>query len=285
MGGKTDVIVGLATADYASDFLATGNNVDVTSANQTPGAGFTVNSLRFNQAAAVTLTLGGTNTLSSGGILVTSTVGNNAVNINGGTLVGSAGTGGDLIIHQNNTSNVLTINSIIANNGGSATGLTKSGAGALVLGNTNTYTGHTYINGDAGGGGVGEIRVSTLSTSGNDNLGASSNGLYLNNGRLRYTNSGTNAETSREIHLLSGGGRFQVDTAGVTLTLSGKITGEALAADEGWYWGQGTLFKDGAGTLVITNGTNDYTGGTTITAGTLRLSGAGKLGAAHAISA
>lgn len=281
VGGKTNVVVGLATADYATNFLAAGNNVDVTTSNQTPGADFTVNSLRFNQAAAVTLTLTGTNTLSSGGILVTSTVGNNAVNINGGTLVGSAGTGGDLIVHQNNTSNVLTINSVIANNGGSATGLTKSGAGALVLGNANTYTGNTYINGDAGGGTVGEIRVSTLTTSGNDNLGAATNGLYLNNGRLRYTNTTTNAETSREVHLLSGGGRFQVDTTGVTLTLSGKITGEALASDEGWYWGQGTLFKDGAGTLVITNGSNDYTGGTTITAGTLRLSGAGKLGAAQ----
>ncbi|WP_265593690.1 autotransporter-associated beta strand repeat-containing protein [Verrucomicrobium sp. BvORR034] len=281
VGSKTNVITGLATADYASAFTAAGNNVDVTTSNQTPGAGFTVNSLRFNQAAAVTLSLSGINTLQSGGILVTSTVGNNAVNINGGTLVGSAGTGGDLVIHQNNTTNILTINSIIANNGASATGLTKSGAGALVLGSTNTYTGNTYINGDAGGGGVGEVRVSSLATSGNDNLGSASNALYLNNGRLRYTNSSSNAETSRAIHLLSGGGRFQVDAANVTLTLSGKITGEALASDEGWYWGQGTLFKDGAGTLVITNGTNDYTGGTTITAGTLRLSGAGKLGASQ----
>src|SRR5581483_7958167 len=100
-------------------------------------AGVIINSLRFNTAAANTFTLTGTNTVTSGGILVTSAVGNNLSTITGGTLLGASGQ--DLVVIQNNTSNGLTIASAIQNNT-TATGLTKSGAGTLTLSGANTYT-------------------------------------------------------------------------------------------------------------------------------------------------
>ncbi|WP_343124964.1 autotransporter-associated beta strand repeat-containing protein [Verrucomicrobium spinosum] len=57
------------------------------------------------------------------------------------------------------------------------------------------------------------------------------------------------------------------------MEISGKISGEALAADEGFFSSQGTLTKTGAGTLVISNGNNDYTGGNIVNGGILRLAG------------
>jgi autotransporter-associated beta strand protein len=99
--------------------------------------GFTANSLRFN-SGNLTLTLTGTNTLQSGGILVTP-------NATGGTITGgilSATNSGELLVHQYGAGN-FTVNSSLV----SAAGLTKSGPGMLTLGGTNTgLTGPININ-------------------------------------------------------------------------------------------------------------------------------------------
>lgn len=280
VNGTANVIVGLAEAQYATNvFSSASSNVNVTS-SVSALSDFTVNSLRFHNSGAKTLTLSGTNTVASGGILVTPGVGAFTTEITGGILRGSSVLR-ELIIHQNNGSGALTISSIIADNGG-ASAFTRSGGGVVNLRNVNTYTGNTYINGAAGTGGSGILDVNDIKSSGNDNLGATTNQLFLNNGTLRYSSTTTNADLARQVNLLSGGGTFDVVDAARALTLSGKITGEALAADEGHYFGQGNLVKTGAGTLIVNNGTNDYTGTTTVSAGILRLSGPGKLGASIA---
>ena len=88
-------ITGLASASYTTSVTA-GNtaisyankNIDVTS-SQTPGAAITPYTLRFNAAAAETLTLQGTNVVGGGGILVTNTVAAHASTVTGGTLEGA----------------------------------------------------------------------------------------------------------------------------------------------------------------------------------------------------
>jgi autotransporter-associated beta strand protein len=149
---------------YVTTFGASANTDITTSSSQ---SGLNINSLRFNTAAAVTLTLSGTNIIQSGGILETTNVGNNASTITGGTLEGASGK--DLVVIQNNTANSLTINSVIANNT-TATGLTKSGAGTLIVTGTNTYTGVTTVN------------VGTLLVNGNNSAAT---------GAVSVTNSGT----------------------------------------------------------------------------------------------
>ncbi|WP_075089573.1 hypothetical protein [Verrucomicrobium spinosum] len=80
----TDITISGLSSFQTNSFTVAANNVDITS-SQGPAANFTINSLRFNTAAGVTLTLQGSNVISSGGILVTSTVAGNATRITGGT--------------------------------------------------------------------------------------------------------------------------------------------------------------------------------------------------------
>ncbi|MFT4176162.1 MAG: autotransporter-associated beta strand repeat-containing protein, partial [Luteolibacter sp.] len=133
-------------------------------------------------------------------------------------------------------------------------GLTKSGEGTLVLGNNNTYTGPTVINGGA-------IEVTALGDGGNPSaIGASSgdtNNFVLNGGTLRITNSQTS--TNRNILLGANGGTFDIP-AGSSIQSSGLISGS------------GELVKKGEGTLLLI-GENTHTGGTFLNGGRIYLGG------------
>src|SRR5262249_18525820 len=93
-----------------------------------------------------------------------------------------------------------------------------------------------------------------LSVSSDANLGAASGGLSFDGGTLQNTSAFT---TGRAITLAAGGGAF--NTA-ADLTASGVISGP------------GALAKFGAGGLTL-NGTNSYTGSTTVGSGALIVNG------------
>ena len=111
---------------YGTNVYTMNTNVDTTVSSTQ--SNITVNSLRIN-ASNVVLTLTGTNTIQSGGILVPGGVGGT---ITGGTL--TAPGGGELMVHGYNTFFGFTINSALA----STVGLTKTGPGTLTLGGNNT---------------------------------------------------------------------------------------------------------------------------------------------------
>jgi autotransporter-associated beta strand protein len=141
----TNAITGLLDASYTDDAWASATtNTTVKTSNAVAFTDVQTYSLRFNETGDRQVLLGGTNTIASGGILVTSAVGSGKTTITGGTLLGRAAA--DLIVHQHNTGGELVIGSDIADNAG-ATALTKSGAGTLVLKGNNSYTGKTFING------------------------------------------------------------------------------------------------------------------------------------------
>lgn len=123
---------------YTNDTWAAGNNTDVTMSSA-PASGSTTNTVRFNQAAANTITLSGANVV-AGGILVTPNVGNNTTTITGGTLSApNTASFQDLVIQQFNTAAPLVISSVIANapNPASQTGSTTTGT-AVVTGVPST---------------------------------------------------------------------------------------------------------------------------------------------------
>ncbi|MCG7509060.1 autotransporter domain-containing protein [Mesorhizobium retamae] len=128
--------------------------------------------------------------------------------------------------------------------------LTKTGAGTLVLGNTNSYSGGTTI---ADG---------TLSVLADDNLGGGD--LTFDGGVLQV---GGNAfsSTVRTINWGANGGGFDILDASNSFVVSQTLNGP------------GGLTKSGAGTLVL-SGTNGYSGGTTINDGTLSISSDANLG-------
>src|SRR4029077_15318264 len=123
--------------------------------------------------------------------------------------------------------------------------------GTLVLAGANSYSGGTLVDGGA------------LQVSADAGLGAASGALTLHAGTLVTT---TSFAPARSVTLAENGGTFATATA-TQLTLGGAIAGP------------GALAKLGAGTLVLT-GTNTYSGGTRIAAGTLEVASDANLGAA-----
>lgn len=108
---------------------------------QVPDAAINPRSLIFNTAAANSLTLQGTNAISSGGILVGTSVGTNVSLLTGGNITGPAS--GELVINQRNTSAALTINSAIVDN--TVTHLSKLGPGTAILTGSHPFTGNTSV--------------------------------------------------------------------------------------------------------------------------------------------
>jgi fibronectin-binding autotransporter adhesin len=133
-------------------------------------------------------------------------------------------------------------------------GFTKTGAGTLTLSNAgNDYSGPVTVNG-------GLLSTGTLANGGlASGIGAGTsdptNLVLQTGGGLQYT--GATTSTDRGFTLTSGVGHVDVAQGGTTLTDSGTVTGA------------GSLTKDGGGILVL-SGTNNYSGGNLVTAGTLR---------------
>ena len=151
--------------------------------------------------------------------------------------------------------------------------LTKAGTGVLTLAGDNSFAGFTLVDGGliftgnntlSGAskvdGGLLTIDGGTLVT-GNDLTLSKDAKLRLNDGTIG-SRGRLNVVAPTE---LAGTGRVNVD-AGAEGTISGSISGA------------GVLEKTGGGQLVLT-GQNSYTGGTTVSGGTLSINGA-VLGAA-----
>jgi fibronectin-binding autotransporter adhesin len=152
MNNGTNIVAYTGYTDQVGNVMADSatTNLRITSGttgNITQGAGTTtVNTIRVNDAAARTITVGTGNTLRTNGILATGTnglvIGETA---NAGTLTAGTAdnTAAELII--NNTT-AVDVNSVIANNGSGSVAFTKSGAGTATLNSISTYTGGTYVN-------------------------------------------------------------------------------------------------------------------------------------------
>ncbi len=252
----TNATTNISAASYVANTWAATNNTNVTASGSQAGA--TTNSLRFATAAGLTLTLSGTNTVSSGGLLNSSGVGASNNIITGGTLVGSAT---DLIIHQFASGN-LTINSTIANNGtSSALTVTGTGTGSVLLGGANSFTGGIFINSAAklsltsGGSFNGNAVTFTNNSSGLLSL----NGV---NGTIGALNTSTVVANTTPL-LQNANGTPAVLT--IDSTAGGIYAGGIQNGSGGGSFG---IVKTGSGTQTL-SGINTYTGPTTISNGTL----------------
>ena len=126
--------------------------------------------------------------------------------------------------------------------------LTKSGAGSLVLGGSNTHSGGTSVEGGV------------LSVGLDANLGASGSLVTLQGAILRLTGGGT---YSKRVSLID---RSTIEVAtNNSATFSNVISGSGL------------LIKTGVGTLIL-SGVNTYTGGSSFEGGIVSVDANSRLG-------
>ncbi len=163
--------------------------------------------------------------------------------INSGTLLYDANESTSRPIALTGGANINTTMGVTATLMGTISGagsLTTSGDIVLANASPNTYQGGTTV---AGG---------TLSISSDSNLGNSSGSLNISNGTLQITSPITIARSG-------------------TFSNNAVISSGATNHFTGSFNGAGNLTVQGGGTFVMT-GSNSYTGGTTVAAGT-QLSG------------
>jgi outer membrane autotransporter protein len=242
----------------------------------------------LTKSNAGTLRLTGNHTYSGG------------TSILGGTLlVGAGGTTGSIIgdVTNNaalvfNRSDALTFSGVVS---GSGT-LGKQGAGTLTLTGNSTYSGGTTISGGAlqigAGGTSGAISGNVTNNAAlvfNRSDALTFSGVVNGSGTLEKQGAGTLTLTGNSTYsggTTISGGTLKVGAGGTAGSLAGDIANNAaLIFDRsdaidfaGVVSGNGTLEKQGAGTLTLI-GNNTYSGGTTISSGTLQIGNGGIAGA------
>ena len=307
---------GLGTTIFAANNSYTGGTT-ISAGTLQLGDGHTTGSVAGNITDNSTLAIDRVNTLTLPGVIsgtgqlqqlgtgTTILTANNtyigATTISAGTLqLGSGGTAGSLgagaVIDNSvfavDRSNAIGLTGIISGSGQ----LIQLGTGTTTLTADNTYTGRTTIsagtlqlgNGNATGSVIGDITDNGVLALNH------SNGLTLSNfvtgtGSLSQIGAGTTIVTADNTFTgptTISAGTLQLGNAGVTGSLgtSAVINNSVLSVDHsdtftllGAVSGSGQFNQNGPGTTIFT-ANNTYTGGTTVSAGTLQLGEGGTSG-------
>jgi fibronectin-binding autotransporter adhesin len=255
---------------FSLDTLTFGNAA-ITPPNTTsylPASLLVDNSISTTATTVYSLTLTGDGISSDDLLDVNSTVTNNTVDVRG--FLNTNATTGDftaLTIAINGAGNIDVADGPNASSGAAGAtlrlrpaisgnaGLTKTGAGTLVLDGTtlsgvggtvtaSTYTGGLTING-------GTLQINSV-----NGMGDKSNTTTINNGQIVF-NANTSLASTRAFAINEAVSPIGVNSA-YTVTIGGTVNGA------------GQLEKTGTGTLILGT-TNGYTGGTNVSAGTMEL--------------
>ncbi|WP_170207569.1 autotransporter-associated beta strand repeat-containing protein [Luteibacter pinisoli] len=257
-GGVIGAFTNYANKDDASQWLSGDIVSDAGGAANTPytntvNGNVALGGLKYTASAASTVTVGAGNTLGvDGSIIVAPTAAGGAQKIQGGSMTGGAG-GSPLGVLQNSTGTFTIASTIVDNGGATSFAAGGAGTGTVALTGANTYTGGTTVSG-------GTLAFSSVANGGAASaLGASTAdaaNLVLENGTLRYT--GVTAGTDRGLTLVNGGPSRTIQVDGTTnLSFGGQVTSPDDAG----------FTKTGAGTLTLSNATNDFVGPLVVSAG------------------
>jgi fibronectin-binding autotransporter adhesin len=251
-----------AYAGYTSDFASGNNTVASVAGSGSPTTGTLKTTASFTWSGNG----GDVLTLDNGGLLIPSGV-SNFFNGSGGNFTLKGPAGGELIFQGGGTLN-LTSTCVIANNT-SASSLTKSGNGTLILSGANTYSGGTRLN-------SGTLRLGNNNAVGTGAFGISGGTLdMVGGGTYTLVNSSYTWDGDFTYAGSSGGTlQYQHGSGGVlTITRPVRVTvnGGTLVTP-GTPRDNGNGFtKDGPGALEIYRASGLGGGTVHMLAGTLRL--------------
>ncbi|MCA9229189.1 MAG: autotransporter-associated beta strand repeat-containing protein [Planctomycetales bacterium] len=219
--------------------------------------------------------------------------------VNSGTLqIGNGGTTGSIL------GNIVNDAAVVFNRGSALTysgdisglgALSKLGAGTLTLTGSNSYSGTTTINGGTlqigSGGSAGSIAGNVVNNTGlifNRSNDLTYSGVISGGGPLTKLGGGTLTLTGNNTLVGTktiSGGVLQIGDGGVSGSIAGNLINDSNVSFNrsdsllytGVITGVGSLTKLGAGTLTLT-GNNSYSGGTSLSDGTLSISADNHLG-------
>ena len=276
-----------------------GGTINVSSGSLTNTAGLNGSaalSKTGSGALALATTAGnysGTATINGGSLSVNTALSNATVNIaSGGTLTG-AGTLGAVtvqsggVIAPGNSPGNLSVSSLTLNGGGSynweltdTTGSAGAGWDVITVGGGN---GAVTLNATS----LNQFTINIIATNPSNWAAGTSRAWDIIDGGSWVsafdasafaisTNSFTASGSIGTFSVANNGGNLQlVYTASITDYAVNVSSGSANQGDAtggaGQFTGARALVKTGAGTLVMTNGANDYTGTTTVQAGTMQI--------------
>ena len=195
----------------------------------------------FGLASAVAVAVGGTLDLGGFNETIGSLAGAGTVTNNGEA---------DAIVTAGGSNASTVFSGDIQDGTTNKVGISKEGSGILVLSGDNTYTGATTLG------------AGTLNLGSNNAIG--SGALIFSGGTLQYSSSNSTDYSGQ--FSASPGQEYNIDTNGQNVTFANQLNSTG-----------GILTKTGNGILTLTN-TNNYSGGTTINAGTLQVENASALG-------
>jgi fibronectin-binding autotransporter adhesin len=267
-----------AVTTSATDAVGSWTNANITDSagfTGTSAAGAAIISLRFNAAAASTVTIGSGNGLAigganAGGILVTGNVAANTASVTGGSVYSL---GNELIVHQLNSGANFTISSAVVNSGSTGTVLTKAGVGTLVLSGSNNqgFSGGLSLNEGtvrvSGGSALNDVGTVTLANklnaildlnNGSETIGSLAGGGFL----------GSTLGAGVVAGSVTAGGTVSIGSGTLTInqtantTYSGNLTGSGALVVTGTALGN---------TLTLNTASNSFTGTLTINRAQLAL--------------
>ena len=213
-------------------------------------------------------------------------------NVSGTGTLGQIGTGMTTLSGENTYSGATTVSAgtLRAN---STTALSPNSA--FTVNSTLDLHGNSNAVGSLAGSGTvtnNNADLPTILTAGGDNTSTTFSGILTNgnNNSLGLTKVGLGTMTLTGTNTYTGGtiitgGTLQIGNAGTSGSIVGTVTDNAtlsfnrsdIITFSNIVSGSGSLSQIGTGTLILT-GSNNYLGGTTISAGTLQIGNGGTIG-------